>query len=183
MRTSCCQWIWMAAFALAGCGGTMDEPPPPPDRPDAGPIEPDRPVCEFDHCGLPSDDPCCAGTDCANWDLLGPVECAAECETSDDCPDSGCCVALSNGHHTCGPAGFCDAGGALPEYVCNERFECGEISNRNSCIDSMTQCVGNLTDDQQLQWINAMNNCGEAANDGTCDSYYTYCWLNYVPWC
>lgn len=179
MLNSCCRWIWIVA--LVGCGSPMEDdvPPPPPDHPDA---EPAGLVCEHDSCGLPGDDPCCSGTSCSNWDLLGEVECAAQCETNADC-DTGCCVELSNGQHTCGPAGFCDAGGALPEYVCNERLECGEIASYNQCVASITACVGDLSNDQQRQWMDAMYECGDPQDDNSCDSYYTYCWLNYVPWC
>lgn len=173
------RWLCLALCA-AGCGGSG-----PMGGDDVGDDVPDPPDavigCTHDSCGLPSDDPCCAGTTCSNWDLLGPVECAQECTTNADC-DSGCCVELTNGAHTCGPAGFCDAGGAVPEYLCHENVECGWSNDYTACTRAVTACVDNLSAADQHAWLQAMAACG-APDANACDTAYLDCWLNQVPWC
>jgi hypothetical protein len=180
MTKSWCRWMWIVA--LVGCGGTGAPPIGGDDIGDDSPdAEPEGPVCVHDSCGLPGDDPCCSDTTCVDWDILGPTECASECAANSDC-DTGCCVELTNGQHACAPEGACDAGGVTPEYLCQELVACDVTNNYNGCVDSITTCVGNLTQDQQRSWLNAMQECG-SPGDASCSDGYVYCWANYVPWC
>jgi hypothetical protein len=115
-----------------------------------------------------------------NWEEVnGPVECAAECQANDDC-ETGCCQQLSNGTKACAPAGYCDAGGAIPEEFCAKADECDFIEDEAACVRDMTACVDRLSSEQQLEWINRMSACGDP-DSRTCDQYLN-CWAG-VPWC
>lgn len=181
MKISKLRWICLVVV-VAGCGG--GDPAPvgddDPDPPDAAPSD-EGPICELDPCGLPSDEACCMDTVCADWDILGPVECAAECEVDADC-DSGCCVELSNGQSACGPAELCEAGGAVPRYLCHEMVQCGVVNDEDDCTLQIRDCVEDLTDSQERDWLEAMGACG-APDENACDSYYVDCWRYQVPWC